>query len=180
MQHGRLLGCLPSRVGYQPTLATEIAELEERITSVENAAVTSIQAIYVPADDFTDPAVAQTFTHLDSSIVLSREMASQGLYPAVDPLASNSIMLDPQIIGKKHYDTAEEVRQLIEHYRERYLTIRNWGLVCPSVLRTAPSLFAFSSAARFAGFSAKCAYRMVVCNCLCPSNFPTIWIDQHQ
>ena len=81
-----LLGRLPSRVGYQPTLATEIAELEERIASVHGAAVTSIQAVYVPADDFTDPAVAETFTHLDSSIVLSRDMASQGLYPAIDPL----------------------------------------------------------------------------------------------
>lgn len=113
-----LLGRLPSRVGYQPTLATEIAELEERIASVSGAAVTSIQAVYVPADDFTDPAVAQTFTHLDSSIVLSREMASQGLYPAIDPLASTSSMLDPRIVGDEHYETAEEVRRLIEHYRE--------------------------------------------------------------
>jgi F-type H+-transporting ATPase subunit beta len=113
-----LLGRLPSRVGYQPTLATEIAELEERIASVRDAAVTSIQAVYVPADDFTDPAVAQTFTHLDSSIVLSRDMAAQGLYPAIDPLASTSVMLDPRVVGKNHYDTAEEVRRLIEHYRE--------------------------------------------------------------
>ena len=113
-----LLGRLPSRVGYQPTLATEIAELQERIASVKGAAVTSIQAVYVPADDFTDPAVAQTFTHLDSSIVLSREMASEGLYPAVDPLGSTSSMLDPHVVGQAHYDTAEKVRQLIEHYRE--------------------------------------------------------------
>ncbi|RMF03718.1 MAG: F0F1 ATP synthase subunit beta [Alphaproteobacteria bacterium] len=113
-----LLGRLPSRVGYQPTLATEIAELEERIASVRQAAITSIQAVYVPADDFTDPAVAQTFTHLDSSIVLSREMASQGLYPAIDPLASTSAMLDPRLVGAEHYETAEEVRRLIEHYRE--------------------------------------------------------------
>ncbi|WP_343079957.1 F0F1 ATP synthase subunit beta [Ostreiculturibacter nitratireducens] len=113
-----LLGRLPSRVGYQPTLATEIAELEERIASVKGAAVTSIQAVYVPADDFTDPAVAETFTHLDSSIVLSREMASQGLYPAVDPLASSSTLQDPAIIGQEHYETAEEVRRLIEQYRE--------------------------------------------------------------
>ncbi len=113
-----LLGRLPSRVGYQPTLATEIAELEERIASVSDAAVTSIQAVYVPADDFTDPAVAQTFTHIDSSVVLSREMASQGLYPAIDPLASTSSMLDARVVGEAHYDTAEEVRQLIEHYRE--------------------------------------------------------------
>ncbi|PIW28187.1 MAG: F0F1 ATP synthase subunit beta [Rhodospirillales bacterium CG15_BIG_FIL_POST_REV_8_21_14_020_66_15] len=113
-----LLGRLPSRVGYQPTLATEIAELEERIASVSEAAVTSIQAVYVPADDFTDPAVAQTFTHLDSAIVLSREMASQGLYPAIDPLASTSVLLDPRVVGQEHYETAEEVRHLIEHYRE--------------------------------------------------------------
>lgn len=113
-----LLGRLPSRVGYQPTLATEIAELQERIASVSQAAVTSIQAVYVPADDFTDPAVAQTFSHLDSSIVLSREMASQGLYPAIDPLASTSSMLDPRVVGEEHYAIAEEVRRLIEHYRE--------------------------------------------------------------
>jgi F-type H+-transporting ATPase subunit beta len=113
-----LLGRLPSRVGYQPTLTTEIAELEERIASVKDAAVTSIQAVYVPADDFTDPAVAQTFTHLDASIVLSRDMASQGLYPAIDPLASTSVVLDPRVVGPEHYETGEEVRRLIEHYRE--------------------------------------------------------------
>lgn len=113
-----LLGRLPSRVGYQPTLASEIAEFQERIASVEGSAVTSIQAVYVPADDFTDPAVAQIFTHLDSSLVLSREMASQGLYPAVDPLASVSSLLDPAVVGQTHYDIAQEVRRLIEHYRE--------------------------------------------------------------
>ena len=113
-----LLGRLPSRVGYQPTLASEIAELEERIASIRGAAVTSIQAVYVPADDFTDPAVAATFTHLDSSIVLSREMASEGLYPAVDPLASSSTLLDPSIVGKRHYETAEKVRETIEQYQE--------------------------------------------------------------
>lgn len=113
-----LLGRLPSRVGYQPTLATEIAELQERIASTHGAAVTSIQAVYVPADDFTDPAVAETFTHLDSSIVLSRDMASEGLYPAVDPLASSSTLQDPAIVGARHYAIAEEVRRLIEQYRE--------------------------------------------------------------
>jgi F-type H+-transporting ATPase subunit beta len=113
-----LLGRLPSRVGYQPTLATEIAEFQERIASVEGSAVTSIQAVYVPADDFTDPAVAQIFTHLDSSLVLSRDMASQGLYPAVDPLASASSLLDPAVVGQAHYDIAQQVRRLIEHYRE--------------------------------------------------------------
>jgi F-type H+-transporting ATPase subunit beta len=113
-----LLGRLPSSVGYQPTLATEIAELEERIASVRSGAITSIQAVYVPADDFTDPAVAQTFKHLDSSIVLSREMASEGFYPAIDPLASTSAILDPRIVGEDHYAIAEEVRRLVEHYRE--------------------------------------------------------------
>lgn len=113
-----LLGRLPSRVGYQPTLATEIAEFEERIASVGGASITSIQAVYVPADDFTDPAVAQTFTYLDSSIVLSRELAAQGLYPAIDPLASTSTMLDPLIVGDEHYEIAEEVRKLIERYHE--------------------------------------------------------------
>jgi len=113
-----LLGRLPSRVGYQPTLSTEIAEFEERIASVGGASITSIQAVYVPADDFTDPAVAQTFTYLDSSIVLSRELAAQGLYPAIDPLASTSTMLDPLIVGDEHYEIAEEVRKLIERYHE--------------------------------------------------------------
>ncbi len=113
-----LLGRLPSRVGYQPTLATEIAELEERIASTRDAAITSIQAVYVPADDFTDPAVAETFTHLNSSIVLSREMASEGLYPAIDPLASTSVLLDPRIVGEAHYQLAEDVRRLLERYRE--------------------------------------------------------------
>ncbi|MGC9420156.1 MAG: F0F1 ATP synthase subunit beta [Rhodovulum sp.] len=113
-----LLGRLPSRVGYQPTLATEIADFEERIASVKGAAVTSIQAVYVPADDFTDPAVAETFTHLDAAIVLSRDMAAEGLYPAVDPLGSSSTLLDPAIVGVRHYEVAEEVRRLIEQYRE--------------------------------------------------------------
>jgi F-type H+/Na+-transporting ATPase subunit beta len=113
-----LLGRLPSRVGYQPTLASEIAELEERIASVAGAAITSIQAVYVPADDFTDPAVAEIFSHLDSSIVLSRDMASEGMYPAVDPLASTSGLLDPRLVGEAHYRTAQDVRKTIAHYRE--------------------------------------------------------------
>jgi len=113
-----LLGHLPSRVGYQPTLASEIAEFEERIASVAGAAITSIQAVYVPADDFTDPAVAEIFSHLDSSIVLSRGMASEGMYPAVDPLASTSSLLDPRFIGAAHYRTAQDVRKAIAHYRE--------------------------------------------------------------
>jgi F-type H+-transporting ATPase subunit beta len=113
-----MLGRLPSRVGYQPTLATEIAELEERIASVAGASVTAIQAVYVPADDFTDPAVVETFRHLDSSIVLSREMAAEGLYPAIDPLASTSALLDPRIVGAEHYAVAEEVRRTIARYKE--------------------------------------------------------------
>jgi len=113
-----LLGRLPSRVGYQPTLASEIDEFEERIASVAGAAITSIQAVYVPADDFTDPAVAEIFSHLDSSIVLSRTMASEGMYPAIDPLASTSSLLDPRLVGEVHYRTAQEVRKTIAHYRE--------------------------------------------------------------
>jgi F-type H+-transporting ATPase subunit beta len=113
-----LLGRLPSQMGYQPTLVTEIADLEERITSVRGAAVTSIQAVYVPADDFTDPAVANIFTHVDASIVLSRDMASQGLYPAIDPLDSTSVMLDAKIVGERHHRVAGQVRRLLEHYRE--------------------------------------------------------------
>jgi F-type H+/Na+-transporting ATPase subunit beta len=113
-----MLGRLPSKVGYQPTLATEIAELEERIASVAGASVTAIQAVYVPADDFTDPAVVETFRHLDSSVVLSRDMAAQGLYPAIDPLASTSVLLDPRVVGARHYSVAEAVRQTIARYRE--------------------------------------------------------------
>jgi F-type H+/Na+-transporting ATPase subunit beta len=113
-----LLGRLPSRVGYQPTLASEIAELEERIASVAGAAITSIQAVYVPADDFTDPAIAEIFSHLDSSIVLSRDMAAEGMYPAVDPLASTSSLLDPRLVGERHYRIAQDVRKTIAHYRD--------------------------------------------------------------
>jgi len=113
-----LLGRLPSRVGYQPTLATEIAEFQERIASVAGASITSIQAVYVPADDFTDPAVAEIFTHLDSSVVLSREMASEGMYPAVDPLASSSSIMDPRLIGERHYRVAQDVRKTIAQFRE--------------------------------------------------------------
>jgi F-type H+/Na+-transporting ATPase subunit beta len=123
-----LLGRLPSRVGYQPTLASEIAELEERITSVAGAAITSIQAVYVPADDFTDPAVAEIFSHLDSSIVLSREMASEGMYPAVDPLASSSSLLDPRLVGREHFQIAQEVRKTIAHYRELQEVIALLGI----------------------------------------------------
>lgn len=112
------LGRLPSRVGYQPTLVSEIAAMEERIASSAGTAITSIQAVYVPADDFTDPAVTEIFTHLDSSIVLSRSMAGEGLYPAIDPLESSSSLLDPLIVGREHYSAAQEVRKSVEQYRE--------------------------------------------------------------
>jgi F-type H+-transporting ATPase subunit beta len=113
-----LLGRAPSRVGYQPTLATEVAALEERIASVEGAAVTAIQAVYVPADDFTDPAVTTIATHLDSQIVLSRAMAAEGLYPAIDPLASGSVLLDPRVVGADHHRLANQVREILSRYRE--------------------------------------------------------------
>ncbi|MGE5270179.1 MAG: F0F1 ATP synthase subunit beta [Thiohalocapsa sp.] len=123
-----LLGRLPSRVGYQPTLGSEIAEFEERIASVAGTAITSIQAVYVPADDFTDPAVAEIFSHLDSSIVLSRSMASEGMYPAVDPLTSTSSLLDPRLVGEAHYRIAQEVRKTIAHYRELQEVIALLGI----------------------------------------------------
>jgi F-type H+-transporting ATPase subunit beta len=113
-----LLGRLPSRVGYQPTLATELAELEERICNTEAGAITSVQAVYVPADDFTDPAAVHVFNHLSASIVLSRKRAGQGLYPAVDPLKSFSKMLAPHIVGEKHYKTASEIRRTLAEYEE--------------------------------------------------------------
>ena len=113
-----LLGRLPSRVGYQPTLATEVAALQERIASVAGASITAIEAVYVPADDFTDPAVTAISSHLESAIVLSRGMAAEGIYPAVDPLASSSVLLDPLVVGAEHYSTAERVRETLAHWRE--------------------------------------------------------------
>ena len=113
-----LLGRLPSRVGYQPTLATEVAALHERIASVAGVSVTAIEAVYVPADDFTDPAVTAISSHLDSMIVLSRSMAAEGIYPAVDPLSSSSILLDPTVVGEDHYCIAEDVRKVIAHYKD--------------------------------------------------------------
>ncbi|MBL6752090.1 MAG: F0F1 ATP synthase subunit beta [Nevskia sp.] len=112
-----LLGRFPSRVGYQPTLASEVAALQERIASVAGASVTAIEAVYVPADDFTDPAVTTIATHLESQIMLSRAMAAEGMYPAVDPLTSNSLLLDPSIVGAEHYRIAERVREAIARYR---------------------------------------------------------------
>lgn len=113
-----LMGRMPSRVGYQPTLATELATLEERITSTRNGSITSIQAVYVPADDFTDPAAAHIFSHLSASVVLSRKRASEGLYPAVDPLASASVMLTPAVVGQRHYDIARAVRRTLADYED--------------------------------------------------------------
>ncbi|RJG48380.1 F0F1 ATP synthase subunit beta, partial [Sphingobium terrigena] len=113
-----LLGRMPSRVGYQPTLASEVAALQERIASVAGASVTAIEAVYVPADDFTDPAVTAISAHLDSNVLLSRTMAAEGMYPAIDPLASTSILLDPLVVGEDHYALAQKVRETIAHYRE--------------------------------------------------------------
>ena len=113
-----LLGRIPSRVGYQPTLATELAALEERICNSASGAITSVQAVYVPADDFTDPAASATFAHLSASIVLSRKRASQGFYPAVDPLASASKMLNPAVVGARHYEIAREARRTFAEYED--------------------------------------------------------------
>lgn len=123
-----LMGQLPSRVGYQPTLGTELSELEERICTTENGAITSVQAVYVPADDFTDPSAVHTFPHLSASIVLSRKKAGEGLYPAIDPLQSGSKMLMPQVVGKRHYQTAREVRKTLATYNELKDIIAMLGL----------------------------------------------------
>ena len=113
-----LLGRMPSAVGYQPTLATEMGKLQERITSTKDGSITSIQAVYVPADDYTDPAPATTFAHLDATTNLSRKLTEEGIYPAVDPLASTSRALSPEIVGKEHYEVARRVQQLIQRYNE--------------------------------------------------------------
>jgi len=113
-----LLGRMPSAVGYQPTLAVDLGELQERITSTKNGSITSVQAIYVPADDLTDPAPATTFAHLDATTVLSRQIAELGIYPAVDPLDSTSRILDPQIVGEEHYRVAREVQAILQRYKD--------------------------------------------------------------
>lgn len=113
-----LLGRMPSAVGYQPTLATEVGELQERIASTQNGSVTSVQAVYVPADDLTDPAPATTFAHLDATTVLSRRIVEQGIYPAVDPLESNSRILEADVVGEEHYDTARKVQEILQNYAE--------------------------------------------------------------
>ena len=113
-----LLGRMPSAVGYQPTLATEMGTLQERITTTQNGSITSVQAIYVPADDYTDPAVVSAFAHLDGRIVLERSLADQGIYPAVDPLASSSRILDPRVVGEEHYQVAQRVQEVLQRYRD--------------------------------------------------------------
>ncbi len=113
-----LLGRMPSAVGYQPTLQSEMGQLQERITSTKNGSITSVQAIYVPADDYTDPAPATTFAHLDATTNLSRQIAELGIYPAVDPLASSSRILDPRVIGAEHYDVARQVKQILQRYKD--------------------------------------------------------------
>jgi F-type H+-transporting ATPase subunit beta len=113
-----LLGRMPSAVGYQPTLGTDLGGLEERITSTNKGSITSVQAVYVPADDLTDPAPATTFSHLDGTIVLSRQIAELGIYPAVDPLDSNSRVLDPNVVGEEHYRIAREVQMVLQKYKD--------------------------------------------------------------
>ncbi len=109
---------MPSAVGYQPNLATEMGELQERITSTKRGSITSVQAIYVPADDLTDPAPATTFAHLDATTVLSRPLTAIGIYPAVDPLASTSRILDPHVVGQEHYDVAQGVKRILQRYKD--------------------------------------------------------------
>ncbi|MFZ5591822.1 MAG: F0F1 ATP synthase subunit beta, partial [Bacillota bacterium] len=113
-----LLGRMPSAVGYQPTLATEMGQMQERITSTKKGSVTSVQAVYVPADDLTDPAPATTFAHLDGTVVLSRQIAELGIYPAVDPLDSTSRILDPNVVGQEHYEVARGVQKVLQRYKE--------------------------------------------------------------
>jgi F-type H+-transporting ATPase subunit beta len=109
---------MPSAVGYQPTLATEMGELQERITSTKHGSITSMQAVYVPADDYSDPAPVATFTHLDATIALERSIVEKGIYPAVDPLASTSRILDPRLVGDEHYSTARDVQRLLQRYKD--------------------------------------------------------------
>jgi len=128
MEVSGLMGQMPSRLGYQPTMGTELSRLEERIANTDTGAITSIQAVYVPADDFTDPAAVHTFSHLSASIVLSRKRASEGLYPAIDPLQSNSKMATPGIVGARHYRLAQEIRRTLAQYAELKDIIAMLGL----------------------------------------------------
>jgi F-type H+-transporting ATPase subunit beta len=118
MEVSALLGRMPSAVGYQPTLSTEVGELEERITSTKKGSITSFQAVFVPADDYTDPGVATTFGHLDALITLERSIFEQGLFPAMDPLASFSRVLEPAVVGQEHYDVAREVQRILQRYKD--------------------------------------------------------------
>jgi F-type H+-transporting ATPase subunit beta len=128
MEVSGLMGQMPSRLGYQPTMGTELSQLEERIANTDTGAITSIQAVYVPADDFTDPAAVHTFSHLSASIVLSRKRASEGLYPAIDPLQSSSKMATPGIVGERHYSLAQEIRRTLAQYTELKDIIAMLGL----------------------------------------------------
>jgi F-type H+-transporting ATPase subunit beta len=123
-----LLGRMPSAVGYQPTLADEMGQLQERITSTRGRSITSLQAVYVPADDYTDPAPFTTFTHLDATTELSRQIAAKGIYPAVDPLASSSTILSPEVVGQHHYDVANQVQQILQRYKDLQDIIAILGL----------------------------------------------------
>jgi F-type H+-transporting ATPase subunit beta len=123
-----LLGRMPSAVGYQPTLATEMGQMQERITSTKNGSITSVQAVYVPADDLTDPAPATTFAHLDATTVLSRKIAELGIYPAVDPLDSTSRILNPEVLGDEHYTCAQNVKEILQRYKELQDIIAILGL----------------------------------------------------
>jgi F-type H+-transporting ATPase subunit beta len=124
-----LLGRIPSAVGYQPTLATDMGQLQERITTTQNGSITSVQAVYVPADDLTDPAPATTFAHLDATTVLSREISELGIYPAVDPLDSTSRILDPQVVGDRHYKVARDVQNILQRYKDLQDIIAILGMV---------------------------------------------------
>jgi F-type H+/Na+-transporting ATPase subunit beta len=128
MEVSGLLGQMPSQLGYQPTMGTELSGLEERIANTDTGAITSIQAVYVPADDFTDPAAVHTFSHLSASIVLSRKRASEGLFPAIDPLQSSSKMATPGIVGERHYGLAQEIRRTLAQYAELKDIIAMLGL----------------------------------------------------
>lgn len=160
-----LLGRMPSAVGYQPTLATEMGTLQERITSTRRGSITSVQAVYVPADDLTDPAPATTFAHLDATTVLSRQIASTGIYPAVDPLASTSRILTPEIVGQEHYEVARGVQQILQRYNELQDIIAIMGMdelseddkITVSRARKIQRFLsqAFSVAEQYTGFSGK-------------------------
>lgn len=130
---------MPSAVGYQPTLANEMGALQERITSTKDGAITSVQAVYVPADDLTDPAPATTFAHLDATTVLSRKIVEMGIYPAVDPLESTSRLLEPDVVGERHYKTARAVQELLQRYSELQDIIAILGMAAPSFLPDRPA-----------------------------------------